>query len=181
MDQQSALARLIRENHNAYNRWRYQNDDDFRRRALEATTRSRRSLAVREKMKAVAREYERKPARIQYQKQRFVQRYNESLQYRRGLSLRLAMRSKRLVEEGWSWRLHTPVHTPDRVDRHCTACDQDRFLKLWWATKAEPTTYMCNSCFANDFDLMVPEGQHKNLPAVFTSPHLPGPRPNKPS
>jgi len=178
---ESALARLKRDDYNAYLRWRWRNDDDYRERLLKTCTKYIRTPEGREKKKASSLIRNKKLAVASYGKRVDTQRYNESLEYRREQSLRITMTNKRWVNEGWSWKLHTPVKTPDRVDRHCTTCDRNRFLKLWWATKAEPTTYVCNSCFANNFDLMVPEGQHKKLSPVFTSPHLPAPRPNKPS
>ena len=178
---ESALARLKRDDYNAYLRWRWRNDDDYRERLLKTCTKYIRTPEGREKKKASSLIRNKKLAVASYGNKVDAQRYNESLEYRREQSLRITMTNKRWVNEGWSWKLHTPVKTPDRVDRHCTTCDRNRFLKLWWATKAEPTTYVCNSCFANNFDLMVPEGQHKKLSPVFTSPHLPAPRPNKPS
>lgn len=181
VDQESALAALRRGKRNAHRKRRYHNDDEFRKRILEANTRYFRTPEGREKMKAHFRELSSTPARKLYSKEWHAQRYEQSLQIRRARALRLVLHAKRWIKEGWTWKLHTPVKTPDRVDRHCTACHQNRFLMLWWATKAEPTTYLCNMCFANDFDLMVPEGTHKKLPAVFTSPHLPESRLDKAS
>lgn len=135
----------------------------------------RRSPDGREKIKANLRKTQQAPARKLYRKESNAQRYQQSLFLRRAMWLNAFLRNGRWLKEGWTWKLHTPVKTPDRVDRHCTACDRDRFLKLWWATKAEPTTYVCSSCFANDFNLVVPEGQHDKLPAIFTSPDHPPP------
>jgi hypothetical protein len=72
------------------------------------------------------------------------------------------------------------------VDHHCTACDEIRFLKHWWKERLHPDAmdtdsgqdrYMCNHCFANDFNLMVPENcsDIPRLSRLFTSPDFPPP------
>jgi hypothetical protein len=158
-----------------------QNDDEYRKRIQKQRLNYCRSPETREKLKASFREINQTPARKQYKHELHMKSMRENLGFRRTKALANSLNNGRWIKEGWTWKLHTPVITPDRVDRHCTACHKDRFLKLWWATKAEPTTYLCNTCFANDFDLMVPEGQHGKLPAVFTSPHLPLPPSSEPS
>jgi hypothetical protein len=180
-DQVSAPPRSTKDDPNLRHKWRYRNEDEYRKRTKDVKTNYRRSPLGREKTNAAHREYGQRPERRQSKVEVRARLQRESLAYRRATALALSMHTGRWIKEAWTWKLHTPVVTPDRVDRHCTGCHQDRFLKLWWATKAEPTTYICNSCFASDFDIMVPEGQHKPLPPVFTSPHLPLPPPEKPS
>ncbi|KAI4726493.1 hypothetical protein E4T49_05722 [Aureobasidium sp. EXF-10728] len=71
-----------------------------------------------------------------------------------------------------------------RVDHHCTACGRNRFLKFWFKEKLPPHVtdtqpdedrYMCNACFANNWDLVVPETCSGKLHRVFTSPDYPPP------
>ncbi|KAH0377828.1 hypothetical protein KCU92_g9025, partial [Aureobasidium melanogenum] len=92
--------------------------------------------------------------------------------------------SKRWVQENWSWPTHQVVRTAARVDRHCTSCDKIRRLKLWWKEKHPPQRlntespqdrFMCNYCFANSWDLVVPEGNIEKLPPLLTSPDHPPP------
>jgi hypothetical protein len=181
LDQVSAPPPWTKDNPNLHHKWRYQNDDEYRKRIKDSLAAYRRTPLGRERLKAGNRLRNQRPERKQNKAEISARLRQESLIHRRATALSDSMKSGRWIREAWTWKLHTPVVTPDRVDRHCTGCHQDRFLKLWWATKAEPTTYMCNSCFANDFDIMVPEGQQKPLPPVFTSPHLPVPPPEKPS
>ncbi|KAG9700529.1 hypothetical protein KCU95_g731, partial [Aureobasidium melanogenum] len=170
------LFALRKQDPSAYAKWRYHNDDNFYRRARLARRKYLRRPEIRER--------KRTPQSVQYMRE-----YDASLDERK---LHMRRRSQRLfgilnenrwIREGWTWKLHTPVITPDRVDHYCTACQKDCFLRVWWATKAEPTTYICNSCFASDFDLMVPEvpdGRNKKLPQIFTSPDYPSPSSAKP-
>ncbi|CAD0091250.1 unnamed protein product [Aureobasidium vineae] len=170
LDQESLLA-LKQQDPLAYRRWRYHNDKEFR----EADLKRRRKPAIREQQKVQTRKHDKTPAKQQYLREYNARKWREDLSGRRSISLFKFLQNSRWSREGWTWKLHEPVITPDRVDRHCTACQRDRFLKVWWATKAEPITYVCNPCFANDFDIVVPEGQHKWLPGIFSSPHLPSP------
>lgn len=57
-------------------------------------------------------------------------------------------------------------------------------MKHWWKEKPRPDAtdvksnqdrYMCNHCFANDWDLIVPEKHSGKLPRIFTSPDHPPP------
>ncbi|KAH0365944.1 hypothetical protein KCU65_g5658, partial [Aureobasidium melanogenum] len=175
------LFALRKQDPSAYAKWRYHNDDDFYRRMRLAQRKYPSRPEIRERKIHV---YNRTPADRKYKRE-----YDASLDERK---LHMRRRSQRLFKilneprwiiEGWTWKLHTPVITPDRVDHHCTACNKDRFLRIWWATKAEPTTYICNTCFASDFNLMVPDvpaAQHKKLPRIFTSPDHPSPSSAKP-
>jgi hypothetical protein len=169
------LALLKKHDPGAYRRWRYINDDEYRRRIRESNFKYSRSPEGREKKKAIFRENNQKPATKQYQREHYAQSTRESLRHRRARWLVAMLQKSRWIKEQWTWKLHVPVKTADRVDHRCTACDKNRFLRLWWATKVEPTTYMCNACFASDFDLMVPEGHHKKLPRLFTDPSHPPP------
>lgn len=110
----------------------------------------------------------------------------EDLRLRRANTLASFIRlSKRWAQEKWSWPTHQVLLTAARVDRHCTSCNQIRRLKLWWKEKQSPQgletespqdRYMCNSCFANSWELVVPEGAIENLPPLFTSPDHPPPK-----
>ncbi|KAH0339577.1 hypothetical protein KCU81_g7161, partial [Aureobasidium melanogenum] len=171
------LFALRKQDPSAYAKWRYHNDPEFRERMKLARRKYLRRPEIRKRKLHISRT----PESVQYMRE-----YDRSLDERK---LHMRRRSQRLfrilsenrwIREGWTWKLHTPVITPDRVDHHCTACQKDCFLRVWWATKAEPTTYICNSCFASHFDLMVPEGQHKRLPQIFTSPDYPSPSSAKP-
>ncbi|CAD0090081.1 unnamed protein product [Aureobasidium vineae] len=102
--------------------------------------------------------------------------YQESSAYRRTVGLRTLLHQKAKtgrLEEAWSWKTHAPIVYPTRVDHHCTACDQDRYLKTWWSQKQDPTNsdeslYMCTRCFASDPDRIIPERHPPNLPSFFT-------------
>ncbi|KAH0384008.1 hypothetical protein KCU92_g4824, partial [Aureobasidium melanogenum] len=175
------LSALKKQDPAAYRKWRRHNDQEYRQNRLRAQQRYRRRPDVREQKVAAQHILNRSPKNLQYKRQ-----YDRSLDEpkirmrRRSQYLFKVLSGNRCITEGWTWKLHTPVVTPERVDHHCTACQRDCFLRVWWATKADPTTYICNSCFASDFDLMVPEGQHKKLPRIFTSPDYPSPSSAKP-
>lgn len=92
-------------------------------------------------------------------------------------------RSRRIIET-YTWKTHSPVSSDDKVEHHCTACHRPRFLKHWWKEKPRPEAtetnpdqdrYMCNTCFANNWDLVVPETYSGRLPRMFTSPDYPPP------
>lgn len=174
------LSALKKHDRAAYVKWRYHNDEEYRQAILRAQRKYHRKPEVRDKRNAVTRVYDRNPRRQQYLRDHSAHDYRQNPSYRRSNLLLSVLRRGRWSKEGWSWKFHTPVITPDRVDHQCTACQQHRFLKVWWATKAEPTTYMCNLCFASNFDIMVPEGHHKRLPQIFNSPDLPSPSSAKP-
>ncbi|KAH0348502.1 hypothetical protein KCU81_g3318, partial [Aureobasidium melanogenum] len=109
----------------------------------------------------------------------------EHLRLRRANGLASFIRgSKRWAQENWSWPTHQVVLTAARIDRHCTSCNQIRRLNLWWKEKHPPQgletepphdRYMCNSCFANSWELVVPEGSIEKLPPLLTSPDHPPP------
>lgn len=174
------LSALRKHDRAAYAKWRYHNDEEFRQATLRAQQKYHRKPEIREKRNAATHVYHSSPRMQQYLRDLSAHIYRQNLSHRRSQRLLKILSRGRWIREGWTWKLHTPVITPDRVDHHCTACQQHRFLRIWWATKAEPTTYMCNSCFASDFDIMVPEGEHKRLSQIFKSPDLPSPPSAKP-
>jgi len=91
-----------------------------------------------------------------------------------------------LLNEGaadkYTWKTHTPIRYPDRVEHHCTGCNRDRFLNTWWKEKsAGPESseqsgtdrYMCSYCFVNDWPRVVPETSLGKLASIFRSPDVP--------
>jgi hypothetical protein len=103
---------------------------------------------------------------------------------RRAISLNNVICRQQRSNQEWAWKHHTPVLDEDRVDHTCTACGNIRFPKLWWKEKllgkatdanSHQDRYMCNSCLANDWELMVPEIYSGKLPRLFTSPDHPPP------
>ncbi|CAD0089700.1 unnamed protein product [Aureobasidium vineae] len=112
----------------------------------------------------------------------YKQMQHEALATRRATSLQGFLASKRWERDNWIWRTHKPALYDDRVDHHCTACDKNRFLKGWWKEKnpahdtdthPDKDRYMCNACFANNWDLMVPIAYSSKLIPIFTSPEYP--------
>jgi hypothetical protein len=111
---------------------------------------------------------------------------HEKLSTRRATKLQQYVFHTPWRKETWTWKAHTPISYHDRVDHHCTACDEIRFLKHWWKERLHPDAmdtdsgqdrYMCNHCFANDFNLMVPENcsDIPRLSRLFTSLDFPPP------
>lgn len=153
-----------------YYRLRYQNDPEFRRaQILRCRIRlsTPRGQETTRKSNLRRRPVDGPRLRLSYQ---------ESSDYRRTRGL---MRHIRYhfglgeLDKDWSWRTHTPLVYPIRVDHHCTACDRDRYLKIWWKQKSETSTtdeprYMCTSCFASDPERMMPERHPPKLPGFFT-------------
>ncbi|KAG9667289.1 hypothetical protein KCU99_g9899, partial [Aureobasidium melanogenum] len=105
------LSALKKQDPAAYRKWRYRNDQEYRQTRLRAQQRYRRRPDVREQ------------EIVQYERQ-----YDRSLDEpkirmrRRSQSLFKVLSGNRCITEGWTWKLHTPVVTPERVDHHCTAC-----------------------------------------------------------
>lgn len=151
-------------------RYRYYNDPEFRRA---------------EKIRG--RVYGKTPQRQEYLRKAHLKRnpsdiarlrsfYKESSAYRRTRSLTMFILyhfKLGQLDENWSWRSHAPLVYPSRVDHHCTACDRDRFLKIWWKEKSITSTihenrYMCTLCFASDPERIMPEQHPAKLPAFFT-------------
>jgi len=109
---------------------------------------------------------------------------HKNLGTRRSIRLLQHVFSTRRLTKTWTWKTHKPVSYHDRVDHRCTACDQIRFLKYWWKekpcdeakdTSSDQDRYMCNHCFANDWNLVVPEKYSGKSPLLFTSPDHPLP------
>jgi hypothetical protein len=111
---------------------------------------------------------------------------HEKLSTRRATKLQQSVFNKPWRLEAWTWKTHTPISYNDRVDHLCTVCDENRFLKHWWKEKLRPEAtdtdpdqdrYMCNHCFANNFNLVVPENRSEipRLSQLFTSPNYPPP------
>lgn len=163
---------------NAYARERYANDPDVRQRSRCTNTRYRDDPINRAKLKATALARARE-FRDEY-KAASHRNYTESLSYRRSKRLsNLVLRGKDNV---LTWKTHTPIRYLDPVDHHCTGCNRDRLLMVWWQEKPDnpevsgesrPDRYMCNRCFANDWPRVVPETYTGKLNGIFTSPELP--------
>ena len=142
----------------------------------EARRRHKRKPHIREKLKEQHKQRWRNSDRKHSP--------HEKLSVRRATTLGIRVFAESWRMEAWTWKTHKPVSYHDRVDHHCTACDRIRFLKHWWKEKPRPDTtdvksnqdrYMCNYCFANDMDLIVPEKYSGRLPQIFTSPDHPPP------
>lgn len=165
---QKRLARM----RERYTVFRAKETDEQRQERLAATRKYQREIWRKIRPEGIAR---------------LRQMRDENLEIRRAVALDYFCRkNKRWAKENWSWPTHQVVRTAARVDHHCTSCDRIRSLKLWWKEKvlrqasnhdATQDRYMCNYCFANRWDLVVPEGNIKRLPLLFTSPdHPPPPR-----
>ncbi|KEQ68563.1 hypothetical protein M436DRAFT_58224 [Aureobasidium namibiae CBS 147.97] len=133
----------------------------------------------REKTKQKNREYRKKHPGVEHLQ-------HEQLSIRRATRLVEQVFSGRskTIANTYTWKTHTPVSFDDKVEHHCTACHRFRFLKHWWKEKSRPETtetssnhdrYMCSRCFANDWNLVVPETFSGRLPRLFTSPDYPPP------
>jgi hypothetical protein len=104
----------------------------------------------------------------------------EDIRRRRTINLFVIL--QRGGADKYTWKTHTPIRYPDRVDHYCTGCSRERFLNTWWKEKlgrpesseqSGPDRYMCNNCFANDWPRVVPETYTGRLPPIFMSPDLP--------
>lgn len=170
--QRSANNPELRQKINALRRERYANDRQKRR---DSDRRYSRNPIHRAKIKASSRaRSERSRDKHQAASRRA---HAEDLSYRRSTQLDNLVRRK--AANALTWKTHTYVRYPDRVDHHCTGCNRDRFLMLWWKERPEvseesgPDRYMCNHCFANDWPRVVPETYTGKLAKIFTSPELP--------
>jgi hypothetical protein len=142
----------------------------------ETQRRFRRQPHIRERLKAKDRQRRWGSDRLQS--------HHEKLSVLRVTTLSIRVFSESWRMKAWTWKTHKPVSYDDRVDHRCTACDKIRFLKHWWKGKPLPDAtdvksnqdrYMCNHCFATDWDLIVPEKHTGKLPGIFTSPDHPPP------
>ncbi|KAI4833694.1 hypothetical protein E4T44_09276, partial [Aureobasidium sp. EXF-8845] len=143
------------------------------------------SPELRESLAEMRRKFKRKPDVRERLKEYFKVRNRSRKQLgprdlmgRRATWLNNLIRRQQLSRQGWTWKSHTPVLEQDRVDHTYTACGNVRFLKLWWrenlpgkATDAnsDQIRYMCNHCFANKWELVVPETYPGKLSRLFTS------------
>lgn len=167
----------VRQERLARRREKYASSPEFRKKCVEYYMDNRARLIEIFKERWLERRNEQIP--------RFRQLRAESLKIRRAATLAALVRNnKRWIKEKWSWPTHEPVRTQERVEHYCTNCDQSRQLKVWWKekdlgqvpqTESSQDRYMCNSCFASRWDLVVPEGNIERLPPLFTSPDHPPP------
>jgi len=160
---------------NALRRQRYANDPELRQRHKEYFKRYNRDPIRRVELRAGAlARFEKSRDRHQAHSKR---RHAEDLSSRRSKHLNYFIR--RGPSNALTWKTHTHIRYLDRVAHHCTSCNRDRFLRLWWKEKPEvseesgPDRYMCNHCFANDWPRVVPETYTGRLASIFTSPELP--------
>lgn len=167
----------------AYHRYRYATDKNFRER-IQRNNRKFRRKPENKNMRIIHDyEYNRKiPGILEGKRSANLKDYREKLEIRRSRLLAShILKNLRWIKEGWTWKLHEPVITPDRVDHDCTACQRSRYLRLWWREKSNQSRYTCSTCFANKFDLVVPESeQDKELPRLLTDPTHPPPPPPPP-
>jgi hypothetical protein len=160
----------------------YAASPELRESLAEGRRGTKRKPHVREKLKEYYRELRQKERLLGKNPRRQLR--HPDLMTRRANSLRKVICQRRSTQE-WAWKSHTPVLDKDRIDHTCTACGNIRFLKLWWKEKplgkaaADATLdqdrYICHNCFANNFELMVPESYLGKLPRLFTSPDHPPP------
>ena len=152
-----------------YYRLRYQSDRDFR---MAEVLRCRKRASSPEGVERTRKKI------LKYRhadKARLALRYRESSAVRRTQNLVLHIRKQiraGLLNENWSWKTHAPLISPTSIDHHCTACDRDRYLKVWWKEKSEASTtdeprYMCTPCFASDPERMMPEKHPAKLSGFF--------------
>ena len=137
---------------------------------------TKRESDVRERIKAYMKQYRRDHSPEQPKHKNLGDRRSDRLLQRVFSTWR--------TTETWTWKTHKPVSYHDRIDHRCTACGKLRFLKYWWKekpcdkatdTSSDQDRYMCNHCFANDWNLVVPEKYSGKLPLLFTSPDHPLP------
>jgi hypothetical protein len=150
LDQVSPLPRSTKDDPNLRHEWRYQNEDEYRKRIKDARTNYRRSPLGREKTKAAHRKHDSTSERKEYKSEFNNQTRQESLPYRRSRALDNALRTGRWIKEAWTWKLHTPLMALDRVDHHAPAVKkiassssgglQRPNQPLTCATSALPTT-----------------------------------------
>ncbi|KEQ80789.1 hypothetical protein M438DRAFT_280717 [Aureobasidium pullulans EXF-150] len=160
----------------AYARQRWATDPEYRQKQIECMKRYKRSPATRWKTLKYCKEYN------EGRRESVIQRVRESrrtnLVLRRSNALQeIIDKGSRWTKEGWTWRTHAPAPSSDRVEHCCTSCEKLRYRKLWWK-EHNSDQYMCNSCFANHFDLVVPENVMGKMPLLFTSPTHPPPPPD---
>ena len=160
----------------AHARHRWATDPEYRQKQLESMKRYRRSPATRWKALEYYKEYDK--GRRESTRQRVRERARTNLGHRRSSALyEIIYKGSRWTKEGWTWRTHAPAPGFDRVEHFCTSCEKLRFRKLWWK-EHNSDQYMCNSCFASNFDLVVPENVMGKMPLLFTSPTHPPPPPD---
>ncbi|KAG9559372.1 hypothetical protein KCU71_g5876, partial [Aureobasidium melanogenum] len=168
----------------AQRRQQYASSPELRKKYNEQARKYRLQPAIRAKYTQTARE--RWLTMRHEEAHRLRQSRDQNLKKRRADTLSAYLNgSRRPSQENWSWPTHTHVHYPDRIYHRCTKCDRTRFLSMWWKEKlpgkhsntddASQDRYMCNYCFANSWDLVVPEGNIERLPRLFTSPDYPPP------
>lgn len=153
-----------------YYRFRYQNDPEFCKSEILRSRINGNTPQGQET--ARKRNLRRRPVHGP----RLRTSYQESSEFRRTCGLMRFIRYHFMLgglDKNWSWKTHTPLLYPTRVDHHCTACDRDRYLKNWWKQKSDTSKtdeprYMCTSCFASDPERMMPERHPSNLPGFFT-------------
>lgn len=150
-------------------RYRYHTDPEFRK---AEKLRSREWASNQGQKWVRERSIRCRPADMR----RHALLYKKSSAYRRICSLARFIRyhdKSGALGKNWSWRSHAPVIYNTRVEHHCTACDRERYLALWWKEKISTSTtdesrYMCNACFASDSERIMPEKHPAKLPGFFT-------------
>lgn len=122
-----------------YYRLRYQSDREFR---MAEKLRFREWASSPESVERIRK---RSLKSRHADKARLALRYQESSAVRRAQKLVLHIRKQiraGLLDENWSWKTHAPLIYPSSVDRHCTACDRDRFSRSGGRKNLKPPRLM---------------------------------------
>jgi hypothetical protein len=177
-EEEAAHLERQRLERNANQQQRYTEDPGYRQRILDHSKKYARRPDRRDVIKAHARMH-RENNHKKYRASR-AHAWVEDLRLRRAKTLYTIF--QRGGTDRYTWKTHTPTRYPDRVDHHCTGCNRERFLMLWWKEKpqtpklteqSDTDRYMCNTCFANDWPRVVPETYTGRLHRLFRSPDLP--------
>jgi hypothetical protein len=107
-----------------YRQQRYANDPEYRQRSLDYHKKYTRRPDKRDAAKTLARAHKEKHReKANAYALRFQQ---EDLGCRRATNLYSILQHE--VADKYTWKTHTPIRYPDRVDHHCTGCNRERFL-----------------------------------------------------
>jgi hypothetical protein len=107
-----------------YRQQGYANDPDYRQNSLDYHKKYTRRPDKRDAAKALARAHKEKHReKANAYALRFQQ---EDLGRRRATNLYSILQHE--VADKYTWKTHTPIRYPDRVDHHCTGCNRERFL-----------------------------------------------------
>jgi hypothetical protein len=147
-------------------RQRYAASPELRELLAEHQRRTKRKPDIREKMKEYHKLARQKECLLGNNSREQLRHLD--LMTRRAILLNAVIRRLQRSNQRWAWKSHTPVLDKDRVDRM-------KFLGNATDANSDQDRYMCNNCFASNWELMVPETYSGRLAPLFTSPDHPPP------